>query len=1201
MLPASSRFRLWKWFQHVVEWTSGILGTTGLVGHLGEKLGWHLPLPIPLPGTTETSLALAAALLVIFLAIRLSTVRMALMQFILGPPKHPAEAPLFFRGPRPYAAGERLPGRQADGDACWLLLQQCPFMILEGESGSGKSSLVNAVLMPKAQQVFRAVRVRVGDAPVANTLHGLAAFAPGLARSPADAKSLRRAIATLATANGPDTSPERAKPLLLCLDQFEELFGSVNDAVRTAFLDILRSAVEAGELRVLLVIRSDFSDLLVTLCRDVDARGTALNLGDFYILRPFRKAQAVHVVEEILSPILSANKRLEHEINAFSEVLVDDLLQPPRDARLSREDEKTVLPAELQMVGQMIESLGVEHFTASSFRRHGGRNGLLAAYIEQAKTYVSRKAAVPGEKALLILRQLIPRATSRSAQSSQAVSEVLRVSISQVTAVLEAFAELKLVNRLPASGDGRDTAGPYYELMHEHLGQILREAPDRDLQRANEAEERLRFWHERALSSSRSTSPSESLSVASRLRNAFSQPMPLVEIIRLWRFARAPGDRRMVLGSVRAFVLKWTAVIIPIGIPIGLYLFWSHTDAYQVRKLVADARFVDPTEFSDENVIPISWLLDDWAEILSKSGHVREAGEAVGQAVKGLAVRDMSYGTDTASVILHARAAELHAASRNEQEARTSLDSARSFLDRLDRHAHYSTGSFYAAGRLAEALETTGQTRPATTMWVSAFDRLRHFYPYQETNTLQVIASIRKIAGVGDRDAQKRLWDEAIDAVRIAFGPPHNCVILSALAVELYKQRQAKAADADWYEKKADAVWRSAIQAARQFAPFPPLPPIAQEPTKPLGWPVPIREGLRSADGLRLELESQNSAHFRYVRARVLFHIGAQMYDAGRKDDARQVWRDAVAAATEIEDAKTAPPPPPPVATDDGGTNVQGSLAVPPSAPLFSPLSRLFFLDEAAEILYGLREFDLQRSMEHAISELAGQRINPAPERARTLADSAGRLHAIDLGESQRAWTDALAAASEFKDPGGQEGTPSLYARLPESPEIAKQSKELRQIQAALSGTRDAGARSYISEGVVQMLFRMGAFESGLQAARAMVDEQRRPVLLWNTARELLKRNHADGVKLVCAEFQAGIEATRSDYARWAQLKYLADLQARLRLFRQSRLTCQPCLGQDKLMNSTGILWRYELRRNPRSSQLLRQHMGGVEYADSSN
>ena len=1191
----SSHFRWWKSFQHLVEWTSGILGTTGLVGHLGEKLGWHLPLPMPL-----VSLAVAAALLVGLLLFRLPKVRMVLIRLILGPPKHPAEAPLFFRGPRPYVAGERLPGRQADGDACWLLLQQSPFMVLEGESGSGKSSLLNAILMPRAQQLFRPMRVRVGEAPVTNTLQGLATLAPDLARSPADAEGLRRAIAALASGNVPSTSSERSKPPLLCLDQFEELFGSVNDTVRTTFLDTLRSAIAAGELRVLLVIRSDFSDLLVALCHEVDSRGTILNLGEFYILRPFRKAQALGVVEDILSPIFSANKRLEGEISAFSHALVDDLLQPPRDTRLSREDEKTVLPAELQMVGQMIESLGVEHFTASSFRRHGGRNGLLAAYIEQAKTYVSRKASVPGETALLILRQLIPRAKSRSAQSPQALSEALRLPPSQVTSVLEAFAELKLVNRLPVSGNGRDAAGPYYELMHEHLGQILREAPDRDLQRVKEAEERLRFWHERARSWSDSLTSPESPSILSRLRTALSQPMPLLEIIRLWRFARAPGDRQMLLASVKGFVLKCTAVIIPIGIPVGLYLLWSHTDAYQIRKLVADTHFVDPNDFSDENVIPISWLLDDWAEILSKSGHAREAGKAVEHAVKGLAVRDMSFGLDTASVILHARAAELYAAGNDQQETRTSLESAHKFLGRLDQYTQYSTSSFYAAGRLAEALQTMEQTQEATAMWLSALDRLRHFYPFQERNTGPIIVSVRKIGGMTDRETQKKLWDEAIDAVRNAFGPPYNCVILSALAVELYKQRQAKIDDADWYEKKAEAVWRSAIQAAMQFVPYVLPPPMSNAPGKPLGRPEQIKYR-RSADGLILDLESSNFDHVEYVRARVLFHIGVQMYEVGKKDDARRVWRDAVAAATEIESAKTAPPPPPPVVAENAGTNVQAPSPFPLLAPLSWPYSRLFFFDEAAEILYGLKEFDLERSMEHSIAKLAVQRINPPPERARILANSAGRLHAVNPGESQRAWTDALAAASEFKDQAGQEGMPLSYARGTESAEIAKQSKELSQLQAALRNTKDSGARAYIAEGVVSMLLRMGVFESGLQVARAMVDELRRPAVLWNAARELLKQNHIDGVKLVCAEFQAGIEATGSDYARWNQLKYLADLQARLRLFRQSRLTCQRCLGHDKLLNSAAILWRYELGRHPGSSQLLRQHMSGAEYADSAN
>jgi hypothetical protein len=240
----------------------------------------------------------------------------------MGPAKLPPEVPLLFRGPQPYRTGDRLPGRQADGDACWLGLEQDRFFILEGESGCGKSSLLNAFLFPRAQKEFQTIRVRVTDDPFQNVLQALRELVGAAAPDwPADSSGLRQAIQAVAPSKG---GANGARPVLLCIDQFEEIFGVVNDRVRSSFMEELRNAIHCRLLRLLVVVRIDYSDLLINLCREVDPDGGALDPGNYFVLKPFRKEQGLRVVHEIFSPITAGNQQLERELDMFGEALVEE-------------------------------------------------------------------------------------------------------------------------------------------------------------------------------------------------------------------------------------------------------------------------------------------------------------------------------------------------------------------------------------------------------------------------------------------------------------------------------------------------------------------------------------------------------------------------------------------------------------------------------------------------------------------------------------------------------------------------------------------------------------------------------------------------------------------------------------------------------------------------------------------------------------
>ena len=140
-------------------------------------------------------------------------------------------------------------------------LHKIRFIALVGASGSGKSSLLRAGIIPRLRARNWQIHIIKPGA------HPLTALANSLTQDELD----RSATATVrdALANNPSTlhnvgdklaARAAAERLLLAVDQFEELFTQCKDAQeQTAFVDNLVSAAAAqGATTILLSLRADF-------------------------------------------------------------------------------------------------------------------------------------------------------------------------------------------------------------------------------------------------------------------------------------------------------------------------------------------------------------------------------------------------------------------------------------------------------------------------------------------------------------------------------------------------------------------------------------------------------------------------------------------------------------------------------------------------------------------------------------------------------------------------------------------------------------------------------------------------------------------------------------------------------------------------------------------------------------------------------
>lgn len=566
--------------------------------------------------TFQTWMAIVIAVLVIAV-IRFPRVAILLTQLILGSPPVLPNPRRIFRGPIPYLSGENLPGRKAEVDDCFLSLQKQSFFVLEGESGCGKSSILNAALLPQAREKFRVAECRIAYDPFRGLLSALLQQAPQETSQFPIPENLENRIAAAISsyANPGEAAPHVHKPVLLCIDQFEELFVTVKDELRIQFLSILSGFIRRGQLRVLICIRNDFRDLLVSLCRTVDPSQEVLNLGAYYQLQPFSEMQAIAILNEMLEPIHANDPLRRQMLDDFARRLVLELLLPPRDRRLCQDDEQTVLPIELQIVGRMIESVGIENFSAEGIRRLGGKTELVRTYVEDAKKYVRRKTGVSGDQALLVLRQLISPARTKRTRTPKAISNDLNIPSSQAQSILDAFAEKFLVNRLPndqethvsQETDHGRTENARYELMHEHLVRILVEAPQPILQKARDAEERLEFWTRRTNEISASSDEKHRHGLSALIREQFAQPIPLIESMRLWPFATNRNDRRLLRRNLRGFSIRFGSITIFISLLLCIWILRIRSDAYQIDNIAANAP-VDHLAGSESPTEVVEWI-----------------------------------------------------------------------------------------------------------------------------------------------------------------------------------------------------------------------------------------------------------------------------------------------------------------------------------------------------------------------------------------------------------------------------------------------------------------------------------------------------------------------------------------------------------------------------------------------------------------
>ncbi len=176
-------------------------------------------------------------------------------------------------GPRPIQQGEPLYGRRTEVRELFNLLKARRIVVLHSPSGAGKSSLVQAGLIPRLKDgkfdVWKPIRVNLDPrglegVPKTTNRYLLSAMLSLEEELPAERRRGPAQLAGLDFAEYLKSRPRRkhqeGSSVVLIFDQFEELLTTAPRAVadKEAFFSAVGGALEAGDYWALFIVREDY-------------------------------------------------------------------------------------------------------------------------------------------------------------------------------------------------------------------------------------------------------------------------------------------------------------------------------------------------------------------------------------------------------------------------------------------------------------------------------------------------------------------------------------------------------------------------------------------------------------------------------------------------------------------------------------------------------------------------------------------------------------------------------------------------------------------------------------------------------------------------------------------------------------------------------------------------------------------------------
>lgn len=555
--------------------------------------------------------------------------------------------------------------------------RQLRFLILYGASGCGKTSLIRAGLIPKlesdedGQAGGRALYVRLFNHPdraLRQTLSEVGAATPDAtpAGRQADGRDAPRSLFDELRAA---QARSGRQPFVLFVDQFEEFFTSrIAPEERQAVFEFVREVVGDPSPRA--------AKLVFSLRRDFFDRMTEF---EGYVEDVFEQMKRKRIdlfgrdrAEEVIKLSLRGDAAGDSGgalpwSDALVKRVLDDLEIERRDG-VASETEPIVLPAELQIVCQM-----VQRRRWSDAKQYTGKERLIRDYLSDAL----EASPNPTHSKLVLLAMIHENGITRSQpRTAREIAEKINtLSEGDAQRQLDYLDRgCRLVNQVVrAGGDGaaREVA---YELAHEYLVTVINNLGGAVMDEARRANVAL---------------------AEHRTRRAYN-PKHRVPLRDAWRIRRhatvslTAEDRQLLRRSQRAALAYAAALVLVPALSVAAIRYSTvHFAAKETVVVRRGLPFLPPLLGSDKTLVDTGlspYLLSEagrescenqlWIFTPRLTGDQRWAG-LVRQWYKDELISDMESSSDPDNVLRAAQALLMI----NENDERAARALHRRFID----------------------------------------------------------------------------------------------------------------------------------------------------------------------------------------------------------------------------------------------------------------------------------------------------------------------------------------------------------------------------------------------------------------------------------------------------------------------------------------------------------------------------------------
>ena len=335
-----------------------------------------------------------------------------------------------------------------------VLATEHQITIIHGESGVGKSSLVNAGLIPALLQ-----RSLIGQELLPIKIYvytnWMKAIASAISKnddrhqsSGLNANNLLRQLRKLAA---------QGTQIILIFDQFEEFFFTYDQPQeRQIFIDFWQKCLTIPSLKLVISLRDDYLYLLLELestHADIDILSRDLR----YAIANFSTADAKSLIANLTE---QANFPLEPN-------LVDELVRDLAG------DRGSVRPIELQLVGSQLQDRHIT--TLAAYHAIGGKQRLVEKSVEEVIQACGDQAALIAKKVLFLLTDEQGKRPIRNYNELRSGVLTYSSNTEDLDLVLDILVGSGLIFLLP------DISNKRYQLVHDYLVPFIRNTQEPDL------------------------------------------------------------------------------------------------------------------------------------------------------------------------------------------------------------------------------------------------------------------------------------------------------------------------------------------------------------------------------------------------------------------------------------------------------------------------------------------------------------------------------------------------------------------------------------------------------------------------------------------------------------------------------------------------------------------------------------------------